>query len=149
MGRDRQSVGRASDADGDTLGYTLLYSADNRGVWQPLVVNLEANDLLITEGLLHDMPGSSEGKLKVIASDGVNTGEDSSDDLFTVPGSPPDVLILTPEDGATVALAAFVSFPPVAGDVEDISVDSDGMTDQASVDVVIQPPTLCLPKLRR
>ena len=178
---------QGSDADGDALYYTLAYSPDDGATWQPLLVNSPLTEIEVTADMLHAMPGSTQGRLKIIASDGVNTAEDAADGLFTVPDSAPDVLILSPEDETIAPVGSYVSFSATAFDVEDhdlpeaslkwtssldgalgqgplldtddlspgrhtitfSATDGDGMTGQASVEVVIQPPTLYLPRMRR
>ncbi len=72
-----------NDGDGDTLRYTVLMSPDNGATWEPLVGDLTTNDLSWdTTGL---QPGQNY-LIKVIATDGFNTGEDISDAPFSILG---------------------------------------------------------------
>jgi len=82
----------AADADGDTLSYSVLFSPDRGSNWQPLATNLQEKtfDWEIPEGLQ-----TQSGIIKVIASDGVNTGEDRSDDTFVIVEQPATKLEMT------------------------------------------------------
>ncbi len=110
---------QGSDPDGDTLNYTLLYSPDDGVSWQPMIVNSSLSEVTLSVAMVQNLPKSSTARLKILASDGVNTAEDISDGQFTAPGSAPSVLILTPEDETVAAVAEFVSFSVAAGDIED------------------------------
>jgi uncharacterized repeat protein (TIGR01451 family) len=125
------------DADGDTLAYTLLYSPDNGVSWRPLAINAAGTELTLTAEMLHDMPKSSEGRLKVLASDGINTGEDVSDGLLDVPGSPPDLLVMSPDDNTVVPYGAGLTFESNAVDVEDGWLPDEAITWQSNLDGTI------------
>ena len=71
----------ATDPDGDALVYSLAISDDGGETWQPIAARLEKES--------YSLPVSAfaEGTtymLKVLASDGVNTGSDTSDSQFSV-----------------------------------------------------------------
>jgi len=69
------------DQDQDTLGYTIGYSNDNGFTWIPLAFDIKETTFeWNTKGL-----SIGDYLIKVIASDGVNTGEDISDGTFTLP----------------------------------------------------------------
>jgi hypothetical protein len=59
----------ASDADGDPLQHTLMYSSDGGSTWLPLGVDLTETALSIDTG---DLEGS-EVLLRILSSDGLNT----------------------------------------------------------------------------
>jgi len=71
----------AQDQDQDILRYTLAFSNDNGLTWIPMAFDIKETSF---EWNTFDF---SEGKylIKVIASDGVNVGEDISDADFTLP----------------------------------------------------------------
>lgn len=180
---------QGSDPDGDTLSFTLFYSPDDGQNWQPMLVNTPLTGVTLSTAMLHDMPKSSQGRMKIVASDGVNTGEDVSEGLFVVPGSAPTVLILSPEPDASAPEGSYVSFSASASDIEDgiltgarvqwlsnrdgvlgqgltldtpslspghhtitvVATDFDGMSTEASVDILITaaPPRLYLPLVYR
>lgn len=68
---------------------------------------------------LDDLPGSTQGRMRVIANDGFLTGQDDSDSAFTVPDAPPEAMILEPVDGAVAPIGALVVFSGLGMDVTD------------------------------
>jgi len=71
----------AYDQDQDTLGYTLAYSNNSGETWIPIAFDIKETSF---EWNTFDQ---SKGNylIKVIASDGVNVGEDISDESFILP----------------------------------------------------------------
>ncbi|MEM2507628.1 MAG: CARDB domain-containing protein, partial [Nitrososphaeria archaeon] len=69
------------DLDGDTLTYTVLISNDGGENWIPLAIDLFENHYILDTSFL---PVSTSYLVKVVASDGVNCGEDVTDSFFTV-----------------------------------------------------------------
>ena len=69
--------------DGDALSYTVLFSSDNGGSWEPIVTNLTMTSYVWNVARLQ--PGA-QYLVKVIATDGFNTGQDVSDAPFTILG---------------------------------------------------------------
>jgi hypothetical protein len=71
----------ASDLDGDPLVYTVLISSDEGITWNPVETGLKQTtyDLPLT-----GFSGGNNYIVKVIASDGANTAEDTSDGPFTI-----------------------------------------------------------------
>ena len=71
----------ASDLDGDSLLYSIAISEDGGKNWLPLVTNLvESQYELITKNLRE----GEEYLFLVRATDGVNTSEDTSDNVFSI-----------------------------------------------------------------
>ncbi|MCG2718425.1 MAG: hypothetical protein L6408_06295 [Nanoarchaeota archaeon] len=75
----------ASDADGDNLGYAVLISDDSGESWATLAIDYNETSFLVDVSYLEDSP---EYLVKVLATDGMNTGEDVSDSDFTIDRSP-------------------------------------------------------------
>lgn len=71
----------ANDLDGDPLRYAILYSDNNGTNWLPLAMDLEETSYTWN---VTDFLGGKNYLMKVIATDGVNTGEDVSDGTFVV-----------------------------------------------------------------
>lgn len=100
---------QANDADGDDLLFSLLYSPDNGATWHPVASGLTGNSFEVDVSLL---PGGSQGKIKVLATDGYNTTESDSAGTFTVPNQPPvaEITSFAPGDyfdsGAYIPLQA-------------------------------------------
>ncbi len=87
---------QGGDLDGDLLRYHLLYSPDGGLSWQPLATDLTATSYEIDTQYL---PGSPNGRLQVLVSDGFFTNQDSSDANFTILDHPPLVVIHFPANG--------------------------------------------------
>lgn len=83
------------DADGDSIVCSVAYSVNGGATWRPLAMNLNQGSFTWDTSYLES---GTEYLVKVIATDGVNTGEDVSDSSFTVDADKPTVGILSPED---------------------------------------------------
>lgn len=86
----------ANDADGDELSYVVQYSADGGNQWQLITAGLNENTLIISDST--SLPGSADARIRVIASDGINTGMATSE-AFSVANRAPQALISEPSDG--------------------------------------------------
>jgi hypothetical protein len=73
----------ASDPDGNPLTYAVLYSDDNGTSWLPLAIDYKETSYVWN---VTGLPRGSNHLVKIIATDGVNTGEDVSDYTFTIAG---------------------------------------------------------------
>lgn len=106
----------ASDIDGDALRYTVQYSADGGQNWQPLAVDIAETSLTINTALL---AGSDRALISVLATDGVNIGDDVSDSLFKVAKKTPLSLISAPGNNSSFASGSVVLLQGAATDFED------------------------------
>jgi len=80
---------QATDADGGPLVFWLYYSPDNGASWQALSLNYpHASAVFDTRR----WPGSSQGRLRVVASDGVLTGVAVSEP-FALPNRLSDIIV--------------------------------------------------------
>lgn len=70
-----------NDADGDALSYAILYSADNGVTWETLAMDVTSNNY--AWNLTRNQPGTHY-MIKLIATDGINTGSDVTDGSFSV-----------------------------------------------------------------
>jgi hypothetical protein len=87
---------QGSDADGDTLTYALLYSADDGTTWTTLAAGIEDSRYSLCTD---ELAGSDSGRLRVLASDGVNTAWGDTEGSFRVPYKGPKVRIVNPMTG--------------------------------------------------
>jgi hypothetical protein len=71
----------AYDADNDALSYSVLYTPDNGSSWIPIGTGIPQTSLNCT--VPNDHP-TNECRIKVVATDGVNSGEDLSNGTFTI-----------------------------------------------------------------
>jgi hypothetical protein len=124
-----QAAWSGSDPDGDTLTYSLLYSNDGGVGWQTLATNLTASSLQLDTSQL---PGGA-GLLRVVASDGFLTGQDTSAAL-TMPLHAPTAQILTPSEGQVFYPTQQVSLQGSAYDLEDGSLGDSTFSWTSSLD---------------
>ena len=111
----------ALDQDNDPLSYSILYSNDNKRSWYALATELTATTYSLDTGTL---PGGTAAYVRILASDGVNTGQADAGP-FVVAGKPPTALISAPADGATVAPGQAVLLIGDGFDPEDGSLPDD------------------------
>ncbi len=103
---------QASDTDGNTLRFDVLYSADGGATGQPLFTNLTSNQVEIDTAALG---GSQTATFLVIAYDGANTTRAQSEP-FKLPFKPLSALIQSPPDGTQVRYGQPINFLGVGED---------------------------------
>jgi hypothetical protein len=108
---------QASDADDDSMLFTVQYSPDAGSTWQPLATNYATTTLVLDD--LGGIPGSSAALVRVIATDGVNTGTDTSDGTFSVDTQPPEAHISQPLDATVFPTGTQIILVGNAFDAED------------------------------
>lgn len=114
----------ANDLDGDSLVYALLYSADAGATWQTLATGLTQTGHTVD---LTELPGSDQALFKVIASDGVNTGQDQSDATFRVARKAPQAFVIAPDQGAHFLPEQQVMLAGEGYDAEDGNLPDSGL----------------------
>jgi hypothetical protein len=105
----------ASDADGDPLTYSVLYSPDGNN-WVPVGTAITETQLAVNAA---ELAGGSGAKVRVLASDGLNTSADESNASFTVGRKGPQAFILSPEGDGTVPPGTPLFLQGYAYDLED------------------------------
>lgn len=121
----------ASDADRDTLVATVLYSRDGGASYAPLRLHVSEASVVIP---LAELGGTTQGKARVIVSDGVNTSQADSDGFFAVPNQPPAVQIVTPDEGETFGYGQLVPLVGAATDMEDETLPDDAFQWYSNLD---------------
>ena len=108
-----------SDIDDDILHYKVQYSRDGKE-WIVL-----ATDITDTQLIIHpsELPGGNEARIRVVATDGVNTSVDESDGSFQVYSKIPDTFILAPTHNSCSLPKAGLYLHGYAYDLEDGSLD--------------------------
>lgn len=106
----------ASDPDNDPLSYVVQYSADAGAAWQTLASNWPSTTYEVNLDLLK---GTSQGLLRVMASDGVNTAQDQSNATFRVAKHPPQVSIQSPTSDSLYVESQMLVLEGSAFDNED------------------------------
>jgi hypothetical protein len=107
----------ASDPDGGNLSFDVSYSSDDGSTWALLDMGITGTTWQLPS--LDAIPGSDQGRIRVLANDGFNTAMDTSDGAFSVPNSPPQALIVSPGDGITVAFEDLLILEAMSFDNED------------------------------
>jgi len=104
----------ASDPDSPTLTYSVLYSREGEE-WQLLATGLTTTSYTLA---VNDLAGSSEGRFRVVANDGVNIGDDETP-LISVPDQAPTAAILNPGQNADLPVGELLVLQGFGGDFED------------------------------
>ncbi|MGD8517836.1 MAG: hypothetical protein PVG54_12795, partial [Anaerolineae bacterium] len=102
----------ASDADDDDLVFNVAFSPDDGATWETVALGVTGNQVDVPrENLLST---SGQGLFRVWASDGIHTSSDTSDAGFTVTTRAPDLTIVSPADGLTIAISQTLNLEAVA-----------------------------------
>jgi hypothetical protein len=106
----------AADSDQETLEFTLLYTPDDGKNWYPIDKGVSGDSYEVdTAGL----PGSTDARIRIIATDGFNTVEDDSDELFSLVEKDPVVTIQSPTNLMSASSNETINFSGDAFDAED------------------------------
>jgi hypothetical protein len=114
----------ASDPDGDALAYVIEYTR-NDSDWYPIATNITTTNFIWDTSY---SPGGASARIRVVASDGVNTGQDESDGPFTIISKVPIASIVTPADGIEVVSGSSVAFSGIGSDLEDGQLGGTSLT---------------------
>jgi hypothetical protein len=116
VGTGKQTISwKASDADRNPLSFLVQYSPDGGTTWQGLAANLQTDSLEFDADYL---PGSGQGLIRVVATDGLNTTQVVSQPIVVDPKGP-QVSIGAPQDGQTFDVGAPIILRGLATDVQD------------------------------
>ena len=107
----------AADPDGDELTFDVSYSADGGATWRLLAMGVVGNTWELQS--LDALPGTNEGRMRVLANDGYHSVADVSDGAWSVPNSPPLPAIVAPRDGQRVPASERLVLEGMATDAED------------------------------
>jgi hypothetical protein len=121
----------AADADGDALVATVLFSRDDGATWAPLRLHLAEASVVIP---LEELAATTQGRIRVLVSDGVNSGQGDSAGAFTVPNQPPVVQINTPADGEPVGYGQVTALTGAATDNEDAVLSDEAFVWSSDLD---------------
>jgi Tol biopolymer transport system component len=124
-------VWNASDLDGDDLYYLIEYSNDSGETWVPIGWDIVTPSYEID---LSHLPGGTSVKLRVGASDGVNTSYDESDNSFTVVNKPPLVFIENPKHHNAYSPNVPLIFEGIGFDFEDGQISDFNLMWESNVD---------------
>ena len=133
----------ANDADGDPLTFDVAYSRDNGVTFQPVANSVTGTSTQVDTA---NLGGSGTAMLRVIASDGVNTGFANSAS-FTMAPKPPQPFILTPANNLNIQYGQLVNFEGMALDAQDNTVADSGLVWKQGATVLGTGPLLSLDSL--
>jgi hypothetical protein len=109
----------AGDPEGDALTFLVQYSRDGGDTWETLGANWPHTAYEVDQASLK---ATSQGRIRVIASDGFNTTRDASDGDFVVGNHAPEVAIVEPAPDGLFAGQQQIVFDASAYDVDDGSL---------------------------
>jgi chitodextrinase len=110
---------QASDADGDDISYTIMYSKDGGADYIPLAVDLRESHYRWDHRLT---AGADHARVKVIASDGFYQSFSESP-VFPLPKKSPQAAILVPLANQAITQGSFIKLKGSAFDSEDGLLD--------------------------
>ncbi len=113
----------ASDADGDPLQFTVQLSPAPGQPWQTLTVSSPESTLTVPTDSL---PGGGEVRIRVIATDGVNSAIATSEP-FALPRRSPEARITGIDDSAQLAFGTPVAVGGFGYDAEDGSLSAPAL----------------------
>lgn len=116
----------SSDADGDSLQFTLKYSHDGGIQWRTLVAGISSNNFTLDARELEGTRGALSGYFQVVANDGVNTARTESQ-KFSVGGKAPQVRVANPANPSVFSYGQCVAFEASAQDFEDGSLEGSAI----------------------
>jgi probable HAF family extracellular repeat protein len=115
----------AADADQDALSFTVQFSPDDGGQWLTLVADVTGTQCQVD---VTRLPGTPQGRLRVVASDGWRSASDASDRPFTIPNRKPFISLVSPRPGAVFLGIQQVHCVASVWDAEDGSLSSTNLT---------------------
>ncbi|MCX7001618.1 MAG: hypothetical protein NT106_15205 [Candidatus Sumerlaeota bacterium] len=121
----------ASDDDGDTMTYTIQMSRDNGANWFMVANNISTTSYEVN---VDDLPGGTQCLVRVIATDGVNSGMDESNGTFTIAKKVPDCEIIQPSNNSVFRIGQPVTFLGGAIDPEDGSLQDANLSWSSDMD---------------
>lgn len=122
----------ASDADGDTLTYSVQFSADSGTTWTTLATDVTKKTFLQIP--MSQLQTTTTGLIRVTASDGFNSTTDASNAVFTVDNNPPTVTITGPSAGDLFSGVQTISFDGIAIDPKDGQLSGTSLQWSSSLD---------------
>jgi hypothetical protein len=123
----------AVPAPGDVaLTSTLLYSPDGEH-WQVLG-SAAGTEVALDAAVVRTLPGSDEGTLRMLVSDGVNTAIAEGEPIVRVPNRPPTVWVEAPAVPMAYPVGGKVVLSGAAYDREEREVPDAGLSWSSSID---------------
>ncbi len=112
------------DPDGDPLSYSLLYSHDGLQ-WDMLATGITTTNYSVA---VDSLKGSTAARFRVVANDGVLSGDDETDFSIAVPDKAPVALITSPQAFAVLGGDQLLVLQGAGQDFEDGTLPEVSMT---------------------
>jgi len=125
-------IWRSSDADGDEVSVTILFSRDDGATWRVVGANLRDPGVRLLH--LDALPGTRDGRIRLIASDGFNSTEITTSEAYEVANKGPQVAIMSPADGAEFDATQTVVLLGMATDLEEGAVADAALVWRSDLD---------------
>ena len=106
------------------MSYSVYWSGDGGQTYSALITATTATQLPVSGA---HFSGTNEGIFKVVATDGFNTGEDTTDGFITVESHPPVAAIISPTSGEAILQSHTLQLRGAGSDLEDGEVDEASM----------------------
>jgi hypothetical protein len=119
----------ANDVDGGTLGYTIEYTPNDTD-WYPIATGITTTNFIWDTSY---SPGGTSARVRVIASDGINTSQDESNRTFRVTSKAPIASIVSPAEGVKVVSGSSVALSGVGSDLEDGQLEGTSLAWSSSL----------------
>ena len=124
----------AGDPDGDDLTFAVEFSADNGIRWETVAVTGTNLTCTVYANLL---PGTSQGRLRVVASDGFNRTAADVPGQLVIANHAPSVMITCPATNAVYAGEQQVVLRASAYDLEDGLLQDTNLVWRSSLDGIL------------
>lgn len=124
----------SNDPDGDLLSFSLQYSKDDGANWEMVAQNIVGSSVELDAG---NVARSTQGRFRVLVSDGIHSGSDDSDAPFTVPNRIPSATITEPSGDLTIAVGQTLTLEGDAYDVDTGTMSDEQLQWISSVDGVL------------
>ncbi len=116
-----------------SLTYDVLYSNDNGTTWMGAAADIKGNSASIDFSSLPGTNGAT-GLIRVLGSDGFNSGQGTSSNPFTVGNKKPSASILSPSTGASFYTGPQIVLEGSGVDLEDGSLGDSALSWTSSKD---------------
>ena len=115
---------QAIDLDGDLMTYSVFYSSNSGDSW--ILLQSELTDTFYNVAV-DSMAGGSDVRFRVVATDGVHTSVDETDQAITIPNQAPHVTILNPLPGSNYIPGELVVLQGSGTDLEDGTLPDEAL----------------------
>jgi hypothetical protein len=113
------------------LTYTVEYSPDGGATWETLAVDWPGQSYSLDSQV---MPASTQGLIRVIASDGLDSSTPQAGSIFTVLPHPPTISLNAPMNGATFVADEQIFLDASVYDSQDGPLDGSSVQWVSSLD---------------